>query len=133
MLIGPCVSGKSTISVALRELGIDARSVAQEHTLIPDLWRHQAPDLLVYLDVSYAEAARRRRISWGPERHQAQKEFMAPARAAADLVVGTDGLTVSEVVDIILIQLTSLNRSVLSPDQGPKRPARPGSTDFENR
>jgi thymidylate kinase len=106
VVIGPCVAGKSTVVAALRERGVDARSVAQEHTVIPDLWRNQGPDLLVYLDVSYREAARRREIAWGPERHEEQKRFMSAARQAAALVISTDGLTVHAVVDLILERLS---------------------------
>jgi hypothetical protein len=84
---------------------VAAYSVAQEHTVIPDLWRHQRPDLLVYLDVSYEEAGRRRLIFWGRDRHQRQKEFLAPARAAADLVIATDRLSVAEVVARVLEKL----------------------------
>lgn len=98
VLIGPCVSGKSTVAAALRARGLDARSVAQEHTSLPHLYLHPGPDIVVYLDVSYEEAARRRSIAWGPERHQAQKAFMTAARVAADLVIPTDGLTVEAVV-----------------------------------
>jgi hypothetical protein len=108
VVIGPCVSGKSTVSSALREWGIDAQSVAQEHTIVPDLWRHACPDLLVYLDVSYEEAARRRPIFWGPERHSMQKEFLASARAAADLVIPTDGMAVQAVVHLILERVADL-------------------------
>jgi thymidylate kinase len=106
VVIGPCVSGKSTVAAALRERGIEAHSVAQEHSVVPDLWRNQRPHLLVYLDVSYEEAARRRDISWGPERHEGQKHFMRPARAATDLIISTDGLSVEDVVALILEALT---------------------------
>lgn len=101
-VIGPCTSGKSTVAAALRAHGVDAVGVAQEHTLIPDLYRHVGPDVLVYLDVSYEQAVRRRRISWGPERLAAQRSFMTPARAAADLVILTDRLTPEEVVRRVL-------------------------------
>jgi hypothetical protein len=96
------------VAAALRLRGIDARSVAQEHSIIPDLWKHSRPDLLVYLDVSYEEAARRREIFWPPERHREQKEFMEPARRAADLVILTDALEVSQIVDRISNYLTAM-------------------------
>jgi thymidylate kinase len=89
---------------------VAAHSVAQEHTIIPDLWKHQRPDLLVYLDVSYEEAARRREIFWDRERHERQKKFLTPAREAADLVIHTDGLPVSEVVGRILERLRQRGR-----------------------
>lgn len=104
-VIGPCTSGKTTLADGLRARGISAVSIAQEHTLVADLYRHARPDLLVYLDVSYEEAARRRRISWGPDRLEEQKRFMAPARAAADLVIDTDGVSAREVLEMVLRHL----------------------------
>ena len=105
VLIGPCASGKSVVSAALRARGIDARSVAQEHTVIPDLWRHARPDILVYLDVSSEVVRRRRAVSWGPQRLAAQKEALGPARRVAALVIDTDDLSVDEVVSLILEHL----------------------------
>ncbi|GAB4243935.1 MAG: hypothetical protein Kow00122_00120 [Thermoleophilia bacterium] len=105
ILVGPCASGKSTVARALRARGIDAHAVAQEHSVVPALWRHLEPDLLVYLDVEYGTVRRRRRISWGPGRLEAQKAALAPARWAAGLYVPTDGLTVDQVVARILQEL----------------------------
>ena len=105
VVIGPCASGKSTLAEGLRVRGVVALSVAQEHTVVAELYRHARPDVLVYLDVSYGEAARRRVISWGPERLEAQRRAMAPARAAADLVIHTDGLTPADVLGRVLRHL----------------------------
>lgn len=98
VVVGPCVSGKTTLVSRLKEEGIQARCVAQEHTIIPELYRHGPSDMVVYLDVSYEEAARRRPIDWGPERLKKQKSFMESCRRAADMYVHTDGLGVEEVV-----------------------------------
>ena len=73
--------------------------------MVPALWRHLEPDLLVYLDVEYGTVCRRRRISWGPGRLEAQKAALAPARRAAGLYVPTDGLMVDQVVARILQEL----------------------------
>jgi deoxyadenosine/deoxycytidine kinase len=105
-VIGPCAAGKSTLAQALRERGLEAQAVAQEHTRVPDLYRHVAPDVLVYLDVSYAAASHRRSVYWGEERLEEQKAFMSAAREAADLVLDTDPLTAEEVLDAVLAYLS---------------------------
>ena len=54
-LVGPCASGKSTLGRRLRELGYTVREPAQEHSFVPELWRHMGdPDLLIFLDVGLA-------------------------------------------------------------------------------
>lgn len=105
VLVGPCASGKSTVARVLRARGIDAHAVAQEHSVVSALWRHLHPDLLVYLDVEYETVRRRRRISWGPGRLEAQKAALAPARRAAGLYLPTDGLTIDQVVARVLQEL----------------------------
>ncbi|MEZ4519960.1 MAG: hypothetical protein R3C44_25080, partial [Chloroflexota bacterium] len=60
-VVGPCASGKSTLIEALRAAGYDARHPAQEHSFVPDMWqRLVSPDVLVYLDLSYAAFRTRR-------------------------------------------------------------------------
>lgn len=98
-VVGPCTSGKTTLVAALSARGVRAVSVAQEHSNVPTLYRRARADLLVYLDVTFAEAQRRREVAWGPERLEAEGERLAAARAAADLVLLTDGLDPVEVAD----------------------------------
>ena len=64
-VVGPCASGKSTLTAALRAAGYEARMPAQEHSYVPDMWRRLVdPDVLIYLDISY-EALRERRPHFG--------------------------------------------------------------------
>jgi len=102
VVIGPCAAGKTTLVSRLIEEGISAVSPAQEHTLIPDLYRHRGEGMVVYLDVSFEEAARRRDIDWGPERLQEQKDFMDSSRRAADVYILTDDLSPDEIAERVL-------------------------------
>ncbi len=90
-IVGPCVSGKSTLAQALNAAGYDAHAISQEHSYVPYMWqRITGPDVLVYLDVDYAAAkARRPRIDWGPERLVEQANRLAHARAHCDLYLDT--------------------------------------------
>jgi hypothetical protein len=66
-VVGPCASGKSTLTAALRAAGYEARQPAQEHSYVPDMWRRLVdPDVLIYLDISY-EALLERRPHFGEQ------------------------------------------------------------------
>lgn len=97
-VVGPCAAGKSTLVKALREAGYEARHPAQEHSYVPDMWlRLVDPDVLIYLDVTY-EALLARRPTFGEREYlEREKVRLAHARAHADLVVDTSGMTADEV------------------------------------
>ena len=102
-VVGPCTSGKSTLVHALRDLGYTARMPAQEHSYVPDMWQRMTdPDLLIYLDVTWETARRRRNIHWGPERLDEEAERLAHARAHADLYLPTDALDAEGVLRRVL-------------------------------
>ena len=105
-VVGPCASGKSTLTAALRAAGYEARMPAQEHSYVPDMWRRLVdPDVLIYLDISY-EALLARRPHFGePEYLEREKARLAHARAHADLVVDTSELTAEEVRQRVLAAL----------------------------
>ena len=92
-VVGPCASGKSTLTAALRAAGYEARQPAQEHSYVPDMWRRLVdPDVLIYLDISY-EALLERRPHFGERAYlEREKARLAHARAHADLVVDTSEL-----------------------------------------
>ena len=48
-IVGVCASGKTTLVRGLREAGIDAYNVAQEHSCIHRFWQKHAPDLLIMI------------------------------------------------------------------------------------
>lgn len=106
-VVGHCASGKSTVVAALRERGIDAWAVAQEHSEIAELWRRQSPDALVYLDVSLESIrARRGDPQWPQWLYDVQAARLAAARQEADVVVSTDSTSVEGVVARVITALT---------------------------
>ena len=108
VVVGPDAAGKSTLVERLRERGYNARSCAQEHSYVPDMWRRVSnPDFLVFLDVQLETTARRRAIDWGQERVDAQQARLAHARAHCDLYVQTDGLTRLDVVERVRTGLSA--------------------------
>ena len=102
-VVGPCASGKSSLVRRLKALGYNARSVAQDHSYVPDMWRRITnPDLLIYLDTELSTIARRRHISWG-ERYLADEcHRLRHARQHCDLYLSTDDLTEEEVLGRVM-------------------------------
>lgn len=104
-VVGVCGSGKSTIVDGLREQGIDAYDVAQEHSVIADLWRHQFPDFLVVLTVDLETVRERRGPEWPGWIFDLQIERLADARQHASIVVSNQDspadATVRQIVEAI--------------------------------
>lgn len=97
-IVGPCSAGKSTLIVALREHGIQAHHIAQEHSKVQDMWlRMVHPDILIYLDVSYEVSMQRRLLDMTHKEFAEQVDRLRHAREHADLYIPTDDLTSSEV------------------------------------
>ncbi len=102
-IVGICGSGKTELARRLQARGVRARVVAQEHSEVPALWRHeQAPDLLVYLDASAQTVRRRGRTGLRPALLREQRRRLADARRHADLCLRTDGLSPEEVEAAVL-------------------------------
>ncbi len=102
-LVGPCGAGKTTLARALRARGYTVRHIAQEHSHVPDMWRRLAnPDMLIFLDVSFEVATKRRRLSWRKRDYLEQQRRLAHARQHADLVIHTDTLTPQQVLQQVL-------------------------------
>ncbi len=105
-IVGPCASGKSTISRRLRDLGEDAYAVGQEHSGVLDLWKRRAPDVVVYLSVDIDTIRQRRGNPNWPEWILAlQLERLRVARDHADLNIRTDEMSPDEIVDCIVREL----------------------------
>lgn len=98
-VVGPCSSGKSTLTRALKAAGYQARHPAQEHSYVANMWeRITQPDVLVYLDVDYAHMrARRPHIDGGPQRLAEQHYRLRHAREHCDFYLDTSGLSMVEV------------------------------------
>lgn len=102
VVVGYCASGKSTLVEALKERGIDARAVAQEHSIISGLWNHSTPDRVVFLDVDLEHIRQRRHNpNWPAWIYDLQRERLSGARARADLIVDTSPITEAEMLDVV--------------------------------
>jgi len=99
VVVGHCAAGKSTLAAELRGAGIDAVTAAQEHSAIPELWRHTGAELLVYLDVDLGTIRQRRDVTWSESIYAAQEARLRSARMAADLIIDTANSSIDEMVD----------------------------------
>ena len=108
-IVGPCSAGKTTLAAALAAWGLDARAVVQEHSFVPSLWQQlAAPDKLIYLDVTFEVAQRRRWLNWTPADLAEQRRRLAHARAHCDFYLHTDALTIEQVQQAVRDYLASL-------------------------
>ncbi len=93
-VVGPCGAGKSALVARLRPQGYNIRSVSQEHSYVPDMWRRVSrTDILIYLDAMLVSIAKRRNIYWGQKRLDTLNIRLRHARVHADLYLPTDDLT----------------------------------------
>jgi len=109
-IVGPCASGKSTLALSLRAAGYAVKEIAQEHSVVPDMWqRLTSPDVLIYLDVDPAEGAARQGLDVIPSWWREEREVrLRHAREHCDVYVDTTGMTPSAVVSRILMALNEL-------------------------
>jgi deoxyadenosine/deoxycytidine kinase len=113
VIVGYCASGKTSVVEALRERGVNAHAVAQEHSVVRELWNHQEPDVVVFLDVTLDELRiRRKNPNWPAWIYELQTERLDPARHRADLVIDTTAGDVQYVVD----QIESVIADNITPD-----------------
>jgi len=100
VVVGPDAAGKTELVNRLRATGYNARSCAQDHSYVPDMWRRVArADFLIYLDARLETIARRRKIDWGQPRLDELNARLAHARSHCDLYLPTDDLDPSQVAD----------------------------------
>jgi hypothetical protein len=97
VIVGVCASGKTSLASKCQQLGYDAGTVAQEHSEVPTLWRHNSPDVLIYLDASMAAIRKRRDIDWGEDFLVVEQHRLQNARQACDLYVKTNDLNEAQV------------------------------------
>jgi len=109
-IVGPCSAGKSTLVKSLKQRGYpDARPIAQEHSHVPDMWlRITNPDILIYLEVSFENAQKRRWLNWTPEEYEEQLRRLAHARQHAQLCIDTNQLSIEEVLEVAMNFLDGL-------------------------
>lgn len=109
VVVGPCASGKTTLVGGLRSLGYQAVVCGQEHSEISSLWRRSAPDVLIALDADLATIRRRRGHSWSAAIYERQRQRLAEAMAAADLVLDVSKLSEAAVLARVLRLLELVN------------------------
>lgn len=102
VVVGVCASGKTTLVKHLREHGVDAHNVAQEHSGIRRLWSKKNPDLVIMLDAALPTLQKRRSFAWGEERLIAQRERLQDAKIHANLYLPTDNLNRDEVLQTVM-------------------------------
>lgn len=102
-VVGPCGSGKSTLIAALEARGYACRHIAQEHSYVKDMWKRISnPDVLIFLQASFAVSTARRKLNWNESDFIEQQRRLAHALANADMVVDTDSLPPEEVARRVL-------------------------------
>ena len=97
VIVGVCGSGKTSLAAKLQRLGYDADTIAQEHSEVPTLFRHNSPDIVIYLDASLQSIRKRRDIDWGEDVLVVERARLAAARSACDLYIKTDDLNEDQV------------------------------------
>ncbi len=102
VVVGPCASGKSTLTHHLRDLGFDARVCGQEHSAIRHLWKRLQPELLIALDVDLRTLRRRRHPSWPERLYRVQRERLEFAFRSADLSIDSSAVSATSAVDQVL-------------------------------
>lgn len=105
-IVGPCAAGKTTLAQALQARGFDARQIAQEHSYVPSMWQKiTKPDILIYMDVSYAISMQRKRLNWTEAEFNEQLRRLEHACEHCDILIDTDTLNPEQVLQQILAQL----------------------------
>ena len=108
-VVGPCGSGKSTLIRGLEREGYACRHIAQEHSYVQSMWQKIAhPDILIFLDASFAVSTARRKLSWQKRDHDEQLRRLEHARRHASLVIDTDSLTPEQVLQKTLEHLKEI-------------------------
>ena len=105
-VVGNCAAGKTTLVKGLTSRGFHAVNVAQEHSTAPRLWQRKNPDFLVCLSCTLETAKQRRDVHWGQDRLNEQRKRLAHALVHCNLILPTDGLTVTEVLDTVVEAVT---------------------------
>lgn len=109
-MVGVCASGKTTLASALRQFGIDAVDVAQEHSDVPHMWQTVTrPDALIFLEASDETVEARQRARGTVQFLADQRRRLAHARAHAHLVLNVDAISPEEVLARTLARLEELH------------------------
>lgn len=102
IVIGPCASGKTSLTSRLQRLGYDARACGQEHSEIPELWRHRDPDVLIGLQIDLDTLRQRRAASWPGRLYERQLHRLESGYAHADLTIDCHAIDQEAVLNVVL-------------------------------
>lgn len=108
-IAGVCGSGKTTLVQGLTGLGIEAHSVAQEHSFAPKMWQMRRPELLIVLDCSLETVCLRRQVNWSESVLTEQRFRLRHAREHCNLLINTDTLSIQSVLAWSLQFLKEVN------------------------
>lgn len=101
-IVGPCKSGKSTLTHNLTQAGYQAHQIAQEHSFAPTMWqRIGQPDLLIYLHCEHASSVERG-LRWSEAEYIEQQPRLSHARQHAALELATDAESPEEILIKVL-------------------------------
>lgn len=93
----------------LERRGFRCRHIAQEHSHVQAMWQIiTKPDLLIYLNSSFAISTARRKLDWREKDYEEQLRRLAHAREHANIIIETDTLTADEVLQKVLDSLITL-------------------------
>ena len=107
VVVGPCAAGKTTLVDALVAQGYKAYAVAQEHSVIKDLWSRRSPDVLIALDLDLSVVRERRSPTWSADIYARQHERLQPAFDVADLLIDTGEHDIGDALRMTLDLLES--------------------------
>jgi thymidylate kinase len=111
-IVGPCAAGKTTLVANLVRNGYQAKTIAQEHSYVQQMWSILTqPDILIYLDVSYEMTVKRRSLNWDYREFLEQNRRLQHAREHAHLIIDTDPLTSDQVYQRVIAFVNSLTTS----------------------
>lgn len=108
-IVGPCAAGKSSLAARLVQHGYRARQIVQEHSYVGHMWQVLGkPDVLIYLDASFATCSQRKALGWQEHEYLEQRRRLQHARQHCDVYINTDSLTPEQVLRIALQALPAL-------------------------
>lgn len=102
VVIGPCASGKTSLTTRLQQLGYDAMACGQEHSEITELWKHQQPDVLIGLRIELDTLRQRRSEAWSEDIYARQMTRLESGYQNAHLLIDCDAVDQQAVVDLVV-------------------------------
>ena len=108
VITGVCASGKTTLSKGLQSLGLNAITVAQEHSVIKNMWNKKNPEIVIYLDATLQEIKKRKELYWEEKYLESQRQRLAEVRKHSDIYILTDDKSIEEVLENALLGINRI-------------------------